>query len=56
MSVTDRLGFALNFLDDAKLLAFLKKLQLELLGAGELQGLLITGEGFQGGDEGFKGT
>ncbi|XP_012940949.1 GATOR complex protein MIOS-A [Aplysia californica] len=43
MSVEDRVGFALNYLPDAKLKSYLCKLCDELTQSGDLDGILLTG-------------
>ncbi|CAL1531728.1 unnamed protein product [Lymnaea stagnalis] len=44
MSVEDRTAFALNYLPDSKLKSYLCKLSDELTKAGDLDGVLLTGE------------
>ncbi|KAK3770064.1 hypothetical protein RRG08_043220 [Elysia crispata] len=50
MSVEDRVGFALNFLPDAKLKVYLSKLTEELTKTGDLDGILLTGMSEKGID------
>ncbi|KAL1497793.1 hypothetical protein ABEB36_008691 [Hypothenemus hampei] len=48
MAVDDRVGFALVYLSDHKLVEYLNKLSIELCERGNLDGLLLTGNSSQG--------
>ena len=44
MAVADRVGFALTFLSDSRLVEFINSLTDELTQEGDLCGIILTGE------------
>lgn len=48
VSICDRMGFACSFLSDAKLSEFVKKTIQGCMDAGDLSGLLLTGNTYEG--------
>jgi hypothetical protein len=49
MSLRDKLAFACRFYDDDKLIAFLERTKVQVIGQGRLTGLLLTGIDSYGG-------
>lgn len=44
MAIQDRVAFACNYLSDARLMEYLERLKMRLTEAGNLDGILLTGQ------------